>query len=140
MKNVKRIIEENGGWERLARENFSVENGRGQVLEILSPREGGKVDAALVSQYEAESGGIIRAPEIFFEVTPGGLWIPVCLRDDFTGETLNVFRLHKHLTVICCETSRELFRRAAEWDRKIRELGFVDPDPDSEYYPLFANA
>ena len=142
MKTIEILIVRNGGLEALKRgESVVVKNGERMDLEIeyhgYGPNGG---DVVQVSQYRAENGGVIRSPEMRFEICRDGVWIPSYLRDDAAAAPdVHVFTVGRgnNLLGINVELKRELAMFAAIWDVKLLDQGYLEAEVESRYYPLF---
>ncbi len=141
MQSIKNIIEANGGLDGLQRgEAIRVLRGETCLLIEYAGLGPNKSQAVRVSEYDRKNDGVIRTPEMCFELG-GAQWLPYYFRNDYNREELFIFTVYGngHLIGINLERLRDLQRRATVWDRSIVERGFVDEDADSLYFPLFAN-
>ncbi|MCC6418728.1 MAG: hypothetical protein IT429_10875 [Gemmataceae bacterium] len=128
MNSVKEIIELTGGWELLAQRPVTVRVEGFMALCIQVVGRGPLGGTLLsVAHYQEQGGNVCRDPELVVEIGPdSGDWVPV----SYLQDGLRLFR-----EVITTDGGTVLFNHRlvaelrgfmAEWDRNIREQGFVE--------------
>lgn len=142
MKIAETLLRAAGGRNELFRQSFlSFAGPRGMSLEMKFPGPSPSfLDAVAVAQLEEQTGGVVASPEMRFEVDQEGRWLPYYFRDDYSQEEFFVYSTRDHLLGINLELRRYLIRRAAEWDKRLRELGFLEANRGMEQYPLFKSS
>ena len=119
---------------------IKVCNKRGQILELQSLGMGPfNLEFVAVTLYQSRTE-ISGNPRLCFEVVPDGPWLPTYLRDDSTGEEINVYMVKPPLALISTAKRNALIPRAGQWDRELKEMGFLEAVMESKYYPLFKGA
>ncbi len=140
MYSLETAIAANGGMEALQR-GEAVRMKRNETCVLIEYIGAGprSAHALKVSEYDARNGGIIRRPEMDFEIVNGN-WLPFYYRDDHAGEEIQIYTVYGNGRLLGINTEKfaELIKRARAWDRRIYERGLVAQEAASLYFPLFA--
>jgi hypothetical protein len=129
MKSIEQIIEAKGGWQHLEDHPIKVEVEGFMPLCIeyvgVGPRGGVLVS---VMHYFVQNSDAMRDPDLVFEYLPGsGEWCPVSYQQDSMGLYQEAVALQEDGSVIVDERLvRDLQRFMDQWDRNIRDQGFVE--------------
>jgi hypothetical protein len=131
VKNVTKIIEHYGGYEKLANQPISIQVEGFMPLSIeqigVGPRGG--VLLSVMHWFE-QNGDLMRDPDVVVEVFPQtGTWLALSYRQDSVGLMQEVAigsDLSEKQKRAGERLARDIQKFLKQWDRNIGEQGFVE--------------
>lgn len=129
MKNVTKIIELFGGFDRLAKNPISLRVDGFMPLSIerigTGPRGGMLIS---VMHWYEQNGDLMRDPDVEIEILPDtGEWLPLSYRQDSAGLFQEVqIDIDGDLMRASERFVKDIQRFLKLWDRNIGEQGFIE--------------
>jgi hypothetical protein len=134
MKYIQQIIEARGGLTALQRNYLRIENPPFMrlVIEVVGQIFPNGSCEVSVAHYGEQNGDAMRDPETTFLVIPSEdgewQWEPLTFLNDYVG-MYQVAAEYDHfgqVRVRDAKLSKELSEFAEQWDRNIKQQGFMD--------------
>jgi len=126
MKNVRAIIDLFGGLARFRHVRLEAPGFMPLVIEAIGTGPRGLPQIS-VAHYYTQNGDVMRDPEMVFEVEAAGKFHPVSYQQDNLGIYQEaVFVDDAGQVMVSPRLLRELAHFARQWDRNLKDQGFVD--------------
>ena len=134
MQNIQQMISEHGGLAAVQSSYLSIENPPFMrlVIEVISPVFPNGTCELSVAHYGQQNGDAMRDPEVTFLVTPKEhgqwQWQPLTFLNDYVGvyQVAAEYDNFGQLRVRDAKLTRELSDFVTEWDRNIKQQGFIE--------------
>jgi len=128
MKTVARIIALHGGLAALQEDYIRIENEPFMRLVIEHIGEGPSGKPLIsVAHYGEQNGDAMRDPEMTFEIAEiDGAFVPVSFQNDYLGVYQEAVFVSQGKLLARPGLMRELASFARQWDRNIKEQGFLE--------------
>src|SRR5437763_9367164 len=125
MKNVQAIIALFGGLADLRHVRLEAPGFMPLVIEAIGTGPRG-LPAVSVAHYYEQNGDLMRDPEMVFEAGPGRELLPVSYQQDNLGIYQEAaLQDDQGGVMVRPRLTKELARFARQWDRNLKDQGFV---------------
>ncbi|MDV6237536.1 hypothetical protein CH379_018035 [Leptospira ellisii] len=132
MKNILKLIDENGGLEKLKNRGLRVKNNgyMDLVIEYIGVGPQNK-DAISVLYSYVQNGDLIRDPEVCFElIEEDSLKMDpfLFLQDGFRGRYDEVYPLNEDDSIesVSLELQKDIQSFCIQWDKNLKDQKFFD--------------
>jgi hypothetical protein len=134
MKHIQQIIEAHGGLAAVQKSYLRIENPPFMrlVIEVVGQIFPNGACEVSVAHYGEQNGDAMRDPELTFFVVPSEdgawQWKPLTFLNDYVGlyQVAAEYDQFGKIRVRDAKLSKELSEFAEQWDRNVKEQGFMD--------------
>ncbi len=130
MKTIAEIINLHGGLDWLKADSNYINLANPPYMKLVIEFIGYRKNEAVLSvaHYGEQNGDAMRDPEMVFWVDPTlKIWIPTYFRNDYAGvEQDAIVNEGERNQSVNTRLMKRFHTFAKEWDRNIREQGFVE--------------
>jgi hypothetical protein len=133
MKHIQQMIDQHGGYEAVRTRYLRLENPPFMrlVIEVIGgPYPNGAYELS-IAHYSEQNGDAMRDPEITFLVVPlaeSSTWTPLTYENSYLGAYQIVAEVSREglIKVKQSPWMKELRSFAKQWDRNIKQQGFME--------------